>query len=314
VDGALWLAVDVEDTGPGVPAIDAERIFQAFEQTKTGVDAGGTGLGLAISRQFARLMGGDITLQSEVGRGSHFRLEVPVAVGASGELTPVALRRRVVGIRSGQGPFHVLVVDDEPANRLLLVEMLKDVGFGTREATGGEEAITLATEWSPDAILMDLRMPGTDGLEAIRRLRELDPQRRIPIIAVSASAFEDDRRQALSAGASDFLGKPFRESNLLEKLRAGLGIEYVYLAGTPHETPQPGGLDDAPVGSGRLLLPAKTVEQLRQAADGAEYGRIIEILDAMSSTAPEVATVLRELVERFDYPGLLDRIEMEDEK
>ena len=314
VDGALWLAVDVEDTGPGVPAIDAERIFQAFEQTKTGVDAGGTGLGLAISRQFARLMGGDIALQSEVGRGSHFRLDVPVAVGTSGELTPVALRRRVVGIRSGQGPFHVLVVDDEPANRLLLVEMLKDVGFGTREATGGEEAITLATEWSPDAILMDLRMPGTDGLEAIRRLRELDSQRRIPIIAVSASTFEEDRRQALSAGASDFLGKPFRESNLLEKLRAGLGIEYVYLAGTPHETPQPGGLDDAPVGSGRLLLPAKTVVQLRQAADGAEYGRIIEILDAMSSTAPEVATVLRELVERFDYPGLLDRIEMEDEK
>jgi len=88
----------------------------------------------------------------------------------------------------------------------------------------------------------------------------------------------------------------------------------VYLAGTPHEAPEPGGLDDAPAGSGRLRLPVKTVEQLRQAADGAEYGRIIEILDAMSSTAPEVATVLRELVERFDYPGLLDRIEMEDEK
>jgi len=206
------------------------------------------------------------------------------------------------------------VVDDQPANRLLLVEMLRAVGFGTREATGGEEAITLATEWSPDAILMDLRMPGTDGLEAIRRLRAIDSQRRVPIIAVSASAFEDDRRQALSAGASDFLGKPFRESHLLEKLRAGLDIEYVYLAGTPHEAPEPGGPDDAPAGSGRLLLPAQTVVQLRQAADGAEYGRIIEILDAMASTAPETAIVLREIVERFDYPGLLDRIEIEDEK
>ncbi len=314
VDGALWLAVDVEDTGPGVPVIDAERIFQAFEQTKTGVDAGGTGLGLAISRQFARLMGGDITLQSEVGRGSRFQLDAPVAVGTSSELTPVALRRRVVGIRSGLGPFHVLVVDDQPANRLLLVEMLRAVGFGTREATGGEEAITLATEWSPDAILMDLRMPGTDGLEAIRRLRAIDSQRRVPIIAVSASAFEDDRRQALSAGASDFLGKPFRESNLLEKLRAGLDIEYVYLEGTPHEAAESGGPGDAPAGSGRLLLPAKTVEQLRQAAGSAEYGRIIEILDAVASTAPEAATVLREIVERFDYPGLLDCIEMEDAK
>jgi len=259
-------------------------------------------------------MGGDITLQSEVGRGSRFQLDVPVAVGTSSTLTPVALRRRVVGIRSGLGPFHVLVVDDQPANRLLLVEMLRAVGFGTREATGGEEAITLATEWSPDAILMDLRMPGTDGLEAIRRLRAIDSQRRVPIIAVSASAFEDDRRQALSAGASDFLGKPFRESNLLEKLRAGLDIEYVYLEGTPHEAAESGGPGDAPVGSGRLLLPAKTVEQLRQAAGSAEYGRIIEILDAVARTAPEAATVLREIVERFDYPGLLDRIEMEDEK
>ena len=313
-DGALWLAVDVEDTGPWVPAIDGERIFQAFEQTKTGVDAGGTGLGLAISREFARLMGGDITVESELGHGSRFLLDVPVAAGTSDELTPVALRRRVVGIRSGQGPFHVLVVDDEPANRLLLVEMLKDVGFGTREATGGEEAITLATEWSPDAILMDLRMPGTDGLEAIRRLRELDLQRRIPIIAVSASAFEEDRRQALSAGASDFLSKPFRESNLLEKLRAGLGIEYVYLEGTPHEAPEPGGLDDAPAGSGRLLLPAKTVVQLRQAAGSADYGRVIEILDGVESTAPDTAAALREIAERFDYPGLLARIEMKEEK
>ncbi|HJX63135.1 MAG TPA: response regulator [Polyangia bacterium] len=313
-DSALRLVVEVEDTGPGVPAIDAERIFHAFEQTKTGVDAGGTGLGLAISREFARLMGGDITVESEVGRGSRFLLDVPVAAGMSDELTPVVLRRRVIGIRSGLGPFHVLVVDDEPANRLLLVEMLKAVGFGTREATGGEEALTLATEWSPDAILMDVRMPGMDGLETIRRLRALDPQQRTPIIAVSASAFEDDRRQALAAGANDFLGKPFHEHDLLEKLRAGLGIEYVYLAGTSHHAADPGGPDDAPANSGRLSLPVETVEQLRHAAGSADYGRIIEILDGMASAAPYTAAALRDIAERFDYPGLLARIEMKDEK
>ena len=313
-DGDLWLAIDVEDTGPGGSAIDAERIFQAFEQTEAGVGAGGTGLGLAISRQFARLMGGDISLQSEVGRGSRFRLEVPAAVGTSGGITPPELRRRVVGIKSGLGPFHVLVVDDEPTNRLLLVEMLKAVGFGTREAASGEEALTLATEWSPDAILMDVHMPGLDGLDAVRRLRAREAQRRIPIIAVSASAFEDDRRQALAAGASDFLGKPFRESDLLEKLRAGLGIEYVYLAATPREAGEPGGPGDAPAGPGRLLLPAKTFEQLRQSAASADYGRIIEILDAMAGTTPDAATTLREIVERFDYPGLLDRIGMKESR
>jgi PAS domain S-box-containing protein len=309
---ALWLTIDVEDTGPGVPASEAERIFHAFEQA--GASIGGTGLGLAISREFAHLMGGDITLESEVGRGSRFRLDVPVAVGTAGEPTPVALRQRVVGIRSGLGPFHVLVVDDQPENRLLLVEILRAVGFVTREAAGGEEALVLAAEWSPAAILMDVRMPGMDGLAAIRRLRANEPQRRIPIIAVSASAFEDDRRLALAAGASDFLGKPFREHDLLEKLRAGLGLEYVYLAWTPHEAGEPGGPGDALAGSGRRPLPVETARRLRLAADSADYDRIIEILDAMASTAPETAAALRRIAERFDYPGLLERIEMKDEK
>jgi DNA-binding NarL/FixJ family response regulator len=161
---------------------------------------------------------------------------------------------------------------------------------------------------------MDVHMPGLDGLEAIRRLHAREAQRRIPIIAVSASAFEDDRRQALAAGASDFLGKPFRESDLLEKLRAGLGIEYVYLAATPREAGEPGGPGDAPAGPGRLLLPAKTFEQLRQSAASADYGRIIEILDAMAGTTPDAATTLREIVERFDYPGLLDRIGMKESR
>ncbi len=313
-DGSLWLVVGVEDTGPGVSAGDAERIFSAFEQTQTGARAGGTGLGLTISREFARLMGGDITLESEVGRGSHFRLHVPVVVGTLGEPTPVALRSRVVGIRSGLGPFRILVVDDRPENRLLMVEMLKAVGFRTREAANGEEAVTMATEWSPNAILMDVRMPGTDGLTAIRRLRALESQIRIPIIAVSASAFEDDRTQALAAGATDFLGKPFREFELLEKLRAALSIEYVYVARTLQEEPEPSDSLDVLARPRPVLLSSQTSEQLRQAAGSADYGRIIEILDVLAGTAPEAANVLREIAERFDYPGLLARIEMKEEE
>ena len=306
--GALRLVIDVQDTGPGVAASDAESIFHPFEQAKAAAGAGGTGLGLAISREFARLMGGDITLKSEVGRGSRFRLDIPVAVGTSGENTPVALRTRVVGIRPGSGPFHVLVVDDQLENRLLLVEMLKQVGFGTREAANGEAAITLATEWSPNAILMDVRMPGMGGLEAIRRLRALAPGKRIPIIAVSASAFEDDRRQALSAGASDFLSKPFREHELLEKVRAILGIEYLYLAKSSHPNDESGGPEAASTVSSRLPLPAATVEQLRHAANSADYERLLELLDALASTDPESAAALRKLVEQFDYPALLEQI------
>ena len=310
-DLTLWLTIDVEDTGAGVPPSETEHIFHPFEQTETGSSAGGTGLGLAISREFARLMGGDITLDSKVGRGSRFRLDTPVAVGTSGEATPVALRRRVLGIRPGLGPFHILVADEESESRLLLVEMLKAVGFGTREAASGEEAVTLATEWSPEAILMDLHKPDTEGLQAIRSLRALVERRHIPIIAMSASAFEDDRRQALDAGASDFVRKPIRESELLEKIRAVLDIEYVFFTDLPRQDAAPGG---GPTDSGRLCLPARTVEQLRRAIDSADYDRIIAILDAMADTTPEAATELRAIAERFDYAGLLDRIEARGEE
>jgi PAS domain S-box-containing protein len=298
----LWLDIDVEDTGPGVPPSDAERIFNPFEQAQAGV--GGTGLGLAISRDFARLMGGDITLKSEVGKGSRFHLDLPVAVGTLGEPTPVALRPRVVGIRSGLGSFQVLVVDDQPENRLLLVELLSAVGFWTREAADGEAALALAAAWSPHAILMDVRMPGMDGLEAIRRLRADESLRHIPIIAVSASTFDEDRRLALAAGANDFLGKPFREHVLLEKLRASLGIEYVYVANGTE------GSGEAPAGRGRVPLPAELAAELRQAANRADYDRLIELLDGLAGTAPEAAAALRRLVERFDYPALLEQIEM----
>ena len=194
-DGGMRLVVDVEDTGLGVPAGAVEGIFHPFEQTAVGAGAGGTGLGLAISREFARIMGGDILLESEEGRGSRFRLDVPVAVGRSGRATPVGMRRRVVGIHPGVGPLNALVVDDQPENRMVLVEMLKAVGYGTREAAGGEEAIAVAIERAPDAVLMDVRMPGMDGLEAIQRLRAIEALRRTPIIAVSASAFEANRQQ-----------------------------------------------------------------------------------------------------------------------
>jgi CheY-like chemotaxis protein len=125
---------------------------------------------------------------------------------------------------------------------------------------------------------------------------------------MSASAFENDRWQSLEAGASDFLGKPFRESELLEKVRAALGIEYVYLARTPQENQAPAEPVDVSARPSRVLLPAGTVEELRQAAGSADYGRIIEILDVLAATVPEAVSALREIAERFDYPELLARI------
>jgi DNA-binding NarL/FixJ family response regulator len=155
---------------------------------------------------------------------------------------------------------------------------------------------------------MDMRMPGMDGLEAVQRLRGIEALARIPIIAVSASAFEADRRQALAAGADDFIGKPFREFEMLERVRAVLGIEYVYLASASGEPPESGGPGEALVGGDREVLPTEIAERLRQAARGANYDCIIEILDGMGGAYPQSAAALREMMERFDYAALLERI------
>ncbi len=236
-NGAVKLVVEIEDTGMGISAEEATRIFQAFAQTEQGSRKGGTGLGLAISRQYARLMGGDITVASEAGRGSCFTLAVAVfpqgeeAVRAA-EARAAEARPRVTGLQPGQGELRLLVVDDEPDNRALLRQVLAPVGFEVREAASGREALALFREWSPRAVLLDIRMPDMDGLEAIRRIRQEGRSAPAGIIAVTASAFDENRQEALATGADAFLRKPIVLNDLFDCLGEVIGVRFQYASGT----------------------------------------------------------------------------------
>jgi CheY-like chemotaxis protein len=223
----------IEDTGVGIHADQLEAIFQPFEQVgDPRRRAGGTGLGLAISRQLVRLMGGDIAVSSRLGAGSSFSFELDLAAAEPPREPAAPEQRRITGY---DGPRRTLLVaDDVASNRVLLRELLGSVGFAVREAADGQQAIDHAVQRDADLILMDLVMPGIDGLEAIRRIRALPAGARVPIIVVSASASETERHQGLAAGADAFLRKPIDGPALLQEIGRQLALHWRYeAAGQP---------------------------------------------------------------------------------
>jgi len=231
---AITLQVEVEDTGPGITVSEGETIFEAFMQTERGRHAQGTGLGLSISRQFARLMGGDVTVRSNPPHGSTFtcrvQLQVPESFDAIQQTTP----KRVIGLDMGQPRYRILVAEDVAENRQLLVSLLTSVGFEVRAVENGAEVIAHWRTWHPHLILMDIQMPEMDGYEATQKIRALealapDPSRiTTPIIALTAYAFEEDRTTSLQTGCTDHIAKPFAEAELFSKIARHLGIRYRY--------------------------------------------------------------------------------------
>ena len=222
---AARLRFAIEDTGVGIQADQLEAIFQPFEQVgDPRRRVGGTGLGLAISRQLVRLMGGDIAVRSQPGAGSSFSFELDLAAA---ELPPEAAtpeQRRITGY---DGPRRTLLVaDDVASNRTLMRELLGAVGFAVREAADGQQAVAHAAQRDADLILMDLVMPGLGGLEAIRRIRALPAGAQVPIVVVSASASETERRQGLEAGADAFLRKPIDGPALLQEIGRLLALSW----------------------------------------------------------------------------------------
>ena len=222
------IEIAVGDTGPGVPPESHELIFQAFEQSDSGREAGGgTGLGLAISRQFARLMQGDVTLESEPGLGSTFTFSFAYELGRE-DAIEAQTERKIVGLMPGTPEPRVLIVDDIHENREVAASILKNVGFAVDTAVNGREGIEKSRLFAPRIVLMDVRMPVMDGREATRILRAEPGGDSLTIIALSASVLPEEREDILQTGADAFIRKPFRGSQLLEEIGRLAGISYVY--------------------------------------------------------------------------------------
>lgn len=225
----LHLAIEVEDSGVGISKADQEHIFEPFVQVGKPATQKGTGLGLAIVREYVRLMGGEIGVESTPDIGSLFRVSLPVQrADANDVMSSETLQRHVVGLAPGQPEYRILIVEDQLENQLLLQRLLKDAGFSSKVAQNGAEGVELFQSYRPHFIWMDRRMPVMDGLEATQRIRALPGGKDVKIAAVTASAFADQREEMLAAGMDDFVRKPYRPSEIFECLERQLGVRLLY--------------------------------------------------------------------------------------
>ncbi len=305
--GAPRLVIEVEDTGVGVTEDELERIFRPFEQIESGRSSeDGTGLGLSISREYARMMGGDITARSLIGEGSVFRVEIDVEVGEATELGKKQELRRIVGLEGGQEPRRILIVDDKSDNRAVLSQMLETVGFTVHEAGDGAEGVRLFDEWSPHLVLMDIRMPVMDGFEATRRIKASEVGQKTPVIGVSASVFEEDQAAVLATGCDGFLCKPIREEQIFETVGRHLDVNYVYQEdAAPEPETVAASIPNEDLISRRLAsLPTELHKELHEALVLLNAQRIDSIIARIAEIDADLGAEMKNLSRSFAYGKL----------
>ncbi|MCB9682975.1 MAG: response regulator [Alphaproteobacteria bacterium] len=227
----LWLRFEVSDTGIGIDESDLPRLFEPFSQGDPGISRryGGTGLGLAICKTIAARLGGRLTARSRLGEGSTFVFELPVRSAAAPPIASVLPQGGTDVPVDRRRP--VLVAEDNPVNQMVVVEMLRRQGCDVDTARDGEEAVRAATQRTYDVVFMDVMMPGMDGLEATRRLRELDLPRRPYVVALTAGVLPGDREKCVKAGMDDFVAKPVNMEELAGALQRASQYERRVRAG-----------------------------------------------------------------------------------
>ncbi|MCP4716101.1 MAG: response regulator, partial [Deltaproteobacteria bacterium] len=312
----FMLHFSVADTGPGIAAGELETLFEAFVQSKNVYAVQeGAGLGLAISRQFVQLMGGQIHVESEVGRGAVFTFSLPVKAAASILPPPSDIQQRVIGLAPNQPRYRILIVDDKADNRRLLVQLLQPFDFELREAENGQEALEIWTTWQPHLICLDMKMPVMDGYETAKNIRAREggagqrsaqqnshpgQSRKTSIIAVTATSFEEEQRTALAAGCDDFVRKPFRESEIFDILRRHLDLSFVYET----EDRPPAAIQQPPQAltpAALAALPEECFTALQSAAHRLSITEMEVVINDIKEHDETLADALVELLRKYRF-------------
>jgi len=296
------LNCEIKDTGIGIAKQDLPFIFDTFVQVGRESDQQGSGLGLRITKQYAELMGGQVTVTSELNKGSSFILTLPAAKVDQSEIInkTVLDGNRVLGLAAGQPEYRVLIVEDQLENRLLLKRLMGSVGFQVHEAVNGQQGVEQFMHWQPHFIWMDRRMPIMDGIVATQKIRALPGGDKVKIVAVTASVFSEQRHEFLNSGIDDILGKPYRDSEIFDCMAKHLGVQFIY---------------DEPVNeksaSEQLLnaqhlkrLPEALLSELQQAAMSLDIEQSLTVIEQIRAIDAPLADALTERVNQFDFEAV----------
>jgi len=310
----------VEDTGIGISQDIQKDIFDHFIQASTAEESiKGVGLGLTICRQYASLMGGCISVKSQPGKGSTFTVELPVESVDKSLTLPEEPKRRVVGLEPDQPMFNILIVEDDNYSRIVLRQLLEQVGFSVIEAKDGQQAVEMYAQFQPDLIWMDIRLPVMDGLEATRRIRNVEFGMRTEegrnsetsnpvIIALTASVFEEDKQKVFEAGCDDFVRKPFHEEEIFDKMAQYLEVRYIYQdIQAPEEKPASPALTSADLAG----LPEDLLQQINAAARGAMSKQLLDLFEKIPPDLRHVADALADLVSQYQFSKIIALTEKE---
>ena len=314
---------EVADTGIGIAQEDLGKVFEPFSQVCADQHAGeGAGLGLALARQYAKAMGGNITVQSLPAEGSTFTFELPVEITPASTIKTPPQVRQVVCLTADQPSYRILIAEDKADSRFMLKQLLEEAGFKVRGVENGQEAVALHESWNPHLIWMDMRMPVMDGLQATQRIREHERKahskafsgkdsaqsKGVPIIALTASVFEEDKDKVLAWGCDDFVQKPFQVDEIFNKIGQYLEVRYIYQdIPTLAEKPVTTTLTTADLTG----IPVDLLQQIHNAARGAMARELLDLFKRIPPEFQHLVDAMTELVSRYQFSTIMALTEKE---
>jgi signal transduction histidine kinase/CheY-like chemotaxis protein len=307
---SCWIHFEVADTGAGIAEGELDNLFEAFVQTQTGIASQeGTGLGLPISRKFVELMGGKMSVVSEVGKGTIFKFDIQAIEVASAGNESKKTTRHPIALAPDRPSYRILIVDDKPINRQLLFKILNPLGFELKEATNGQEAVKIWDSWEPHLIWMDMRMPVMDGYEATKQIKGTIKGQATAVIALTASVLEEERAVILSAGCDGFMRKPFREADIFDVMHKHIGVRYIYEDPSPANLPAIEYSKQAEITAADFtLLPDLLVRNLRQGILNVDMDLIEGSIEQIRLKNEVLGGAIANCIYNFEYDKVLDLI------
>jgi signal transduction histidine kinase/FixJ family two-component response regulator len=296
----------VEDSGPGIDEKEEVKLFNSFSQTATGIKEGkGTGLGLAISQKYIKLMGSKIEFSNNKNKGAKFYFTLKLNKGTEQEIvnTELIIPQKIKQLDDeSYNKYRIFICEDEKENRFLLERLLISVGFEVSTAVNGKECIKELKQSKSDLLLLDLRMPVMNGYETIDNIRKNNDLNKLPVFAITANVFDEDKDKVMKAGFNEFLGKPIDEAKLLGLIKKYLDLDYTYYEDADE-------IAESIDGAGDICKISEIANDARNRLvkfiEEADYDGILKELDQIRTNNKKLADKLTVMADSFDYQGML---------